>query len=161
MTADVAAGERADALSQFVVAFKHVSGAVRRLRGRDTHHPGELSYAQAGLLFGLAEHGEQSASELAQYADVAPATATEMLDGLESAGLIERRRSEQDRRIVLVSLTPHGTELITERRARYEARWEAALSEFSASELLTAATVLDRIREMFDGLAATAEPGAG
>jgi DNA-binding MarR family transcriptional regulator len=158
MTTSAVTTEREEALSRFVVAFKHLSGAVRRQRGRDGHRSGELTYAQAGLLFGLAENGEQSASELAQYADVAPATATEMLDGLESAGLIERRRSEQDRRIVLVSLTARGTELITERRASYQAHWEEALSEFSPNELLTAANVLDRIRAMFDGLAATAEP---
>ena len=32
--------------------------AVRRLRGRETHRPGELSFAQYSLLFGLATSGE-------------------------------------------------------------------------------------------------------
>jgi DNA-binding MarR family transcriptional regulator len=151
------AAEHAAALERFGVSFKHANAAVRRLRGRNAQRPHELSYAQFGLLFGLAERGELSASELASYADVAPGTATEMLDGLEAAGLIERRRSERDRRSVLVSLTPHGSELLSARRELYQQRWGAALADFSAAELETAAAVLDSMRAMFDELATEAE----
>lgn len=147
------AGPRELALEQFGVSFKRAMGAVRRLRGRDTHRAGELSYAQFGLLFGLAQGGEMSASELALCADVAPATATQMLDSLAAVGLINRRRSETDRRSVIVSLTPRGSELVSERRARYQGRWDAALGEFSAAQLRTASAVLDRMRAMFDELA--------
>ncbi len=153
MSTTASTTERGEALSRFGVAFKHANAAVRRLRGRDTHRPEELSYAQASLLFGLAESGELTASELAQYADVAPGTATQMLDGLELAGLIARRGSERDRRLVIVSLTPRGAELVDERRVRYKVCWEQALTEFSAAELLTAARVLDSMRVMFDSLA--------
>ena len=97
-------GHRA-AVASFAGTFKAAMAAVRRLRGRDTHRPGELSYAQYGLLFGLADGGERSASELAGLADVAPATATQMLDSLVAGGFVERSRSERDRRLVLVSLT--------------------------------------------------------
>jgi DNA-binding MarR family transcriptional regulator len=127
-------------------------GALRRLRGRETQHPGQLSYAQYGLLFGLAEHAELSASRLAVSADLAPGTVTEMLDHLEAAGLVARTRSVRDKRVVLVSLTDRGRQEVAERRARFEGRWAAALAEFSAAELLTAAAVLDRVGEMFDAI---------
>jgi DNA-binding MarR family transcriptional regulator len=104
------------------------------------------------LLFGLAEGGEMSASELAVCADVAPGTATQMLDSLAAAGLIERVRSERDRRSVLISLTARGSELVAARRARYQGLWSEALGEFSREELRTAAAVLDRMRVLFDGL---------
>lgn len=145
------------ALEEFGAAFKRAMGAVRRLRGRDTHRAGELSYAQFGLLFGLAHGGEMSASEVAFCADVAPATATQMLDSLAAAGLIGRRRSEADRRSVLVSLTPRGTEVVAARRARYQGRWDEALGKFSAAELCTASDVLDSVRAMFDELACDVE----
>jgi DNA-binding MarR family transcriptional regulator len=145
--APVAAPE--DAVALYGKAFKGAMGAVRRLRGRDTHHPGELSYAQFGLLFGLAG-GELSASELAGCADLAPGTATQMLDSLEAAGLIARARSERDRRMVLVSLTARGVELVAARRAQYQDRWEAALAGFSAKELRIATAVLERTHAMFD-----------
>jgi DNA-binding MarR family transcriptional regulator len=133
-------------------AFKRAMASVRRLRGRETRRPGELSDAQYGLLFGLREHTELSSSELAVLADLSPATTTEMLEALENAGLVRRARSKHDRRVVLTSLTERGHELVAERHARYEPRWRAAFAEFSEDELRTAAAVLGRMAEMFDEL---------
>ncbi len=141
-------------------AFKAATAAVRRLRGRETHRPGELSYAQYGLLFGLHMCEEpQSSRELALAAGVSAATVAEMLDGLAAAGLVTRIRSEHDKRIVLTSLTDRGRAVIEERRARYEPRWRAALERFSEGELIAAAAVLDAIRQVFDELDET-EPEA-
>ena len=151
--------ERTDALEQLGRSFKGVMGAVRRLRGRETHRPGELSFAQYSLLFGLGDGGELSVRELALTADLAPATVTQMLDSLEAAGLVERVRSQRDRRVVLISLTGRGAELVSTRRARFDPLWRQALAEFDEDELLIAASVLDRLREMFYDVAdAGAEP---
>lgn len=146
----VVSENRTEVLEAVGRAFKGATAAVRRLRGRESHHPGELSYAQYGLLFGLADGSPKSARELALAADVSPATATEMLDALAASGLVERIRSTEDKRIVLTSLTEHGRNLVDERRARYEPLWRGALADFSDEELLAAATVLDRLRTMFD-----------
>jgi DNA-binding MarR family transcriptional regulator len=134
-------------------AFKGALAAVRRLRGRETHRPAGLSYAQFGLLFGLCDGDAKSSRELALAADVSPATAAEMLDGLAASGLVQRTRSLDDKRIVLTSLTERGRAVIEERRARYEPRWRASLERFSDQELLTAAAVLEALRDMFDELA--------
>jgi DNA-binding MarR family transcriptional regulator len=143
---------REEALAQLGSAFKGAMAAIRRLRGRDTHRPCELSFAQYHLLFGLAERDELSAGELAVVADLSPATVTQMLDSLAEMGLVERTRSERDRRVVTCTLTTHGRELITERRAHFEQRWHAALAEFSTQELTTAAAVIDRLRALYDDL---------
>jgi DNA-binding MarR family transcriptional regulator len=139
-----------DPLTQLGQSFKATMVAVRRLRGRETRHPGTLSYAQYSLLFGLADKPELSASQLAVVADLSPATVTEMLDHLESGGLMKRVRSERDKRVVLVSLTSRGRKLVRNRRAAFESRWQAALAEFDDEQLLGAAAVLDRLRELFD-----------
>jgi DNA-binding MarR family transcriptional regulator len=145
------------AVSTFAAAFKRATGAVRRLRGRESQHPGELSYAQYGLLFGLADSGQLSASELAALAAVAPATATEMLDHLAAGGFVERVRSERDRRIVLVSLTPRGAEEVAARRERYEALWARELAGFSVAELTAATAVLERTAAVFVEIAAESD----
>ncbi len=144
---------RSESLQAFGRAFKAANAALRRMRGRETHHPGELSYAQYGLLFGMCDGVPRSLRELAIAADVSPATAAEMLDSLAAADLVERIRSVEDKRVVLTSLTERGHALVDERRARYERRWRAALKQFSDEELLTAAAVLDRVRAMFDEFA--------
>ena len=143
---------REEALLQLGAAFKGIMGAVRKLRGRETHRAGELSFAQYHLLFGLSGEGELSTSKLAATADLSPATVTQMLDGLVAMGLVERTRSDSDRRVVTCALTDRGRELIAEKRAHWEQRWNQTLSEFSTEELATAAAVLGRLQAMYDQL---------
>jgi MarR family transcriptional regulator, organic hydroperoxide resistance regulator len=131
-------------------ALKSCLSAVRRLRGRENRAHGELSDAQYGLLFNLVEHEAMPTSELACLANLSPATATGMLDGLVAAGLVSRTRSERDRRVVLTSLTQHGRALVDARHAEFAPRFAAALAEFSDDELRTAAAVFGRLGAMFD-----------
>jgi DNA-binding MarR family transcriptional regulator len=123
------------------------------MRGRESRRTGELRDAQYSLLFGLRERSASTLSELAYAADLSPASATEMLDGLAAEGLVKRERSEDDRRVVLISLTDRGRGLVDERHARFEPRWRAAFAGFSDQELLTAAAVLERLRGFFDEIA--------
>ena len=148
----VRTASRAEALETFGRAFKASHAALRRLRGRETQRPGELSHAQYSLLFALRDDVPRSLRELADAADVAPTTAVEMLDALAAAGLVLRARSTEDKRVVLTSLSDRGRAVVDERRARFEPRWQAALRQFSPEELLTAALVLDQVRVMFDEL---------
>ena len=156
----VAADRRTEALQSFGRSFKAVGASMRRLRGRETHRSGELSYAQYGLLFGLCDGEPKSSRELALAADVSPASAAEMLDTLAASGLVARTRSQDDKRIVLTSLTDRGHAVVEERRARYEPRWRAALEQFGEDELLTAAEVLDALRRMFEELAESEASGS-
>ncbi len=137
---------------QLGLAFKRAMVAVRKLRGRETHRPGQISYAQYGLLFGLAGTCERSARELADHADLSPASVAQMLEHLEAAGLVKRTRSEQDRRVVLSTLTERGVEVIATRQAQMEPRWQSALAEFSDDDLDAAARVLNRLADYFDDL---------
>ena len=137
---------------QLGTAFKRAMVAVRRLRGRETHRPAQISYAQYGLLFSLAGMYELSARDLAEHADLMPATVTQMLESLETQGLVTRIRSDQDRRVVLSSLTERGEQLVAARHAQMEPRWRAALEEFDDAELVVAARVLDRLADYFDAL---------
>jgi MarR family transcriptional regulator, organic hydroperoxide resistance regulator len=150
----VSEADRRQAMEQLARSFKGSMAAVRRMRGRESHRPGELSDAQYSLLFGLRESDAVRTSELALAADLSPASTTEMLDSLAGAGLVTRVRSDQDRRVVLTSLTDRGRELVEERRARFEPRWLAAMDGVSERDLLITAGVLDRLRELFDELAA-------
>jgi DNA-binding MarR family transcriptional regulator len=78
-----------------------------------------------------------------------------MLDHLENHGLVARTRSERDKRVVLISLTEHGSELVRARRERLESRWQEALAGFSDDELRTTAAVLGRLSQLFDNFDGT------
>ena len=136
---------------------RRLMGAVRRLRGRETHSSDELSNAQFQLLFGLRAGKLLSGGELAFVAGLSPATTTQMLDGLEAAGLVVRERSLQDRRKVMTSLTERGHALV-ESATRASRRCGTRRSPgFSDDELATAGAVMDKLGELFDELA-TADP---
>ncbi|MGH2862585.1 MAG: MarR family winged helix-turn-helix transcriptional regulator [Solirubrobacteraceae bacterium] len=137
---------------QVGLAFKRAMVAVRRLRGRETQRIGQLSYAQYGLLHGLAGRFECSARELAEHTDLSPATVTQMLEHLEAAGLVTRTRSAEDRRVVLSVLTERGAAVVAERQQRMDGGWKAALGEFSDEELAAAAKVLQRVADLFESL---------
>ncbi len=135
---------------QVGLAFKRAMVAVRRLRGRETQRIGQMSFAQYGLLHGLAGARERSARELAEQTDLSPATVTQMLESLEAAGLVTRTRSEQDRRVVLSVLTERGAAIVSERQQQMEVRWKAALEDLSDDELAAAAKVLHRVADVFE-----------
>jgi DNA-binding MarR family transcriptional regulator len=144
--------ERAAAMERFGQAFKGAFAAVRRLRGREGHRPGELSHAQYQVLFELFQRGELPVGELASCADMSPASISEMLDRLADMGLVERGRSNADRRVVVCSLTAAGRRRCEERHARIAPLWEAALERYTGDELALAADVLESLRGMFERL---------
>src|ERR1700759_1331096 len=141
---------RRPAAQELGQAFKSCLSAVRRLRGRENRAHGELSDAQYGLLFNLVDHEPLPTSELACLANLSPATATGMLDGLVAAGLVERTRSERDRRGAPTPPPAPGRALVGARHAEFAPRFSAALAEFSDDELRTAAAVFARLGAMFD-----------
>ena len=67
-----------------------------------------LSTSQLLVLELLAEDSTQTVGSIAERVGLAQATITNMVDRLETKGLVERQRSESDRRQVNVILTAAG-----------------------------------------------------
>jgi len=72
-----------------------------------------ITYPQYLTLMALWQHRTDTVSELAQHLDLAAHAMTPLLQRLEQAGLIVRRRSPIDSRAVLIELTSVGVELET------------------------------------------------
>jgi DNA-binding MarR family transcriptional regulator len=155
------AGEFSPELTALGLAFRRLSRALNRLRGRDTHLEGtELSHAQFQLLIELHERGELPAGELAIAAELAPGTVTQMLDALAESGHVERVRSDVDRRVVVSRLTPSGERQIEAKRAIWQARWEEALAGVSKRDIVAATGVLARLGAMFEDVPAELDESA-
>ena len=71
-----------------------------------------LTLPQYVVLRSAAVLGGPTVSELADEADLTAPTVVGVLDKLEAKGLIERRRSTQDRRAVHVALTKAGSDAL-------------------------------------------------
>lgn len=153
MPAKAGPGTRQEALEAFGDSFRALTGAVRRLEARDTHRPGEVSFAQYKLLFVLDRAGELTTGELALAAGLSAASVSAMLDALVGLDLVARTRLQADRRVVVVGLTERGRARVAERHAEIQPRWEAALAPFDNGDLQAAAAVLDRLTAMFNDFA--------
>jgi DNA-binding MarR family transcriptional regulator len=138
-------------------AVSRLLGAERRVRGRDQQRPGELSFAQVRALAALGREQELTAGQLARAADLNPASVTAMLDHLETAGIVERHRSDADRRVCRVSLTPQGEQLLDRKLTAWQARWRERLARFDDGEIATAAQVVSEIAALFDAIASGPE----
>ncbi len=99
---DVAAFTR-----QAVMLILHI---MRNLRtaGMEVNLDIELSYPQILVLYALLEKGTSSMSELSKWLKISHGVATRTVDRLVDKGMVERRHGSEDRRVVLVSLSPNG-----------------------------------------------------
>jgi len=105
-----------------------------------------LTGAQARVVRLLEEAGRPvRMADIAAALEVAPRTATSMVDGLEASGLVARAIDPRDRRSILVSLTVAGDELL-DRLAQARRRTADAvfsrLSPLERGELERLLTVL-------------------
>jgi DNA-binding MarR family transcriptional regulator len=115
-------------------------------------HRGALSLIHLNVLAALEAEGPMSMSRLAESLDVSVASATGIIDRMEKRGIVERRHSESDRRIVEVHLTPTGLGIFslmdTERRARLQ-RLVELMSDDDLAALLVGLRAFRAAREKF------------
>ena len=131
------------------VALGLHSAAIHLLRNvRRQDDAMRIGSAQASALSVLVFGGPRTLGDLAEIEMVRPPTMTRIIDGLEQAGLVERKRSAQDRRKVELLATARGLRLLEAGRARRVAVLSQALRRLSSAEfslLEHAAPVLQRL----------------
>ena len=126
--------KNAGAKEGFETADRLHSAAIhllRRLRVRDRESgvgPAQLS-ALSVLVFG----GPKSLSELADAEQVRPPTMSRIVGGLERAGLVRRRATEDGRRVRLEA-SAKGTKILQEGRMRRVESLAKALDALSEKE---------------------------
>jgi DNA-binding MarR family transcriptional regulator len=98
-------------MGEVLVHFRTVVRAIRRHYQRVEQACG-ISGAQLWALAQLAEAPGLRVGELAQALAIHQSTASNLLDKLESAGLVSRRRSDEDLRVVRLHLTARGRRVL-------------------------------------------------
>ncbi|GAB2731288.1 MarR family winged helix-turn-helix transcriptional regulator [Kitasatospora kifunensis] len=125
--------------------------AMRKARSRGAD-AGGLSLAQMALLDPLSLGGDLPVGQLASAAGVSVPTATRMLQQLETKGIVTRRRSPEDERRVLISLTEEGVERLTRLREQRRERQALGYAAFAPAERAQLAEQLNRLAEIINGL---------
>ncbi|NVO08080.1 MAG: MarR family transcriptional regulator [Rhodoferax sp.] len=105
----------------------------------------DLTNAQWIPLYKLYSSNASTVAELARVCNLDAGAMTRMLDRLEAKGLCKRVRSETDRRVVNIELTPAGTKAASDIPEILSGVQNAHLAGFSVEEFETLRAFLRRI----------------
>lgn len=141
------------ALKLWVVMNRAVRSIEARLR-RQVEAWG-LSYTEFAVLEVLLHKGTLPIGEIGGRILLASGSMTYVVDKLEQRGLLRRRASEADRRVIRAELTDAGRDLIARVFAEHERLLADLLAPLDADEQRAAADLVKRV-----GLHAAAEDAA-
>jgi DNA-binding MarR family transcriptional regulator len=105
----------------------------------------ELTFSQWTTLVALHDGRIQTAGDLAQNICHDAGSLTRLIDQMVDRGLVTRSRSETDRRVVTLSLTPRGMTLVETLAPKVMHLWNGLLSGFTHEEVDTLIDLLTRL----------------
>jgi DNA-binding MarR family transcriptional regulator len=122
---------------------------ARQLRGTSqaTLAPWDITLAQLRALRVLGHHGTQRMSELSEHLRIAARSTTEVVEALESRGLVDRRPDPADGRATLAGLTPEGSRVLSAIRAAKGTEAERTFDRLSAEDKAHLARILAKLRD--------------
>jgi DNA-binding MarR family transcriptional regulator len=133
---------------ELVEAFERLTAAVLRRRGLD----GEtLPPTQRVALAAVVCDGPLRLRALAERIGTTDATASRTVDALEAAGFVARDVAPDDRRGIVVRVTPAGTQRLEERRRQFAETLEAGLADLPTDDAERLVRLLDDLARALDG----------
>ncbi|MFY9178527.1 MAG: MarR family transcriptional regulator [Venatoribacter sp.] len=144
--------------------YEEVLVALRRIiRATDMHSrqlnkSAGLTSPQLLILQLLRRHGELTSSEIAAHVSLSQATVTTIIDRLESRKLVQRERSQQDRRKVLVFLTEQAEKLLLNAPKPLQEHFVKQFQDLHDWEQSMILSALERVAYMMDAQHIDASP---
>lgn len=110
-----------------------------------------LSVPQFRVLAFLSRSPDASLSEVADYIGITRASASTLVDRLVQKGLINRQEDPQERRQIMLTLTPQGQTDLTTMRTQTRQSIAQLLEQLTAAELDQVTTGLALLERVFTG----------
>jgi DNA-binding MarR family transcriptional regulator len=137
--------------SQLIQALRQFVDVAMHWTMRDRVHFAKttgLSLPQFGILMQLHHRGDCGISDISERFDITAPAASQLVDKLVQAGLIERTEDPDDRRVKQIALSSKGRLMIeTGSRERY--RWMdkivKELDPIQRDKVLEALTILNQV----------------
>ncbi|MGR3394445.1 MarR family winged helix-turn-helix transcriptional regulator [Pseudooceanicola nanhaiensis] len=140
-----------------LIALRRILRATE-LYGRRLAKEAGMTAVQFRVLQIIAEHGHATPTAIANRMGVTQATMTALINKLVERQLVERRRSETDRRQTNVCITPRGIEAVDDApdplQQRYVKNFEA-LEDWEQAMIVAS---LERVAAMLDADGLDASP---
>jgi len=117
-----------------------------------------MTVPQLVCMMKIDELGPLPVKQLAEEAFISPSTVVGIVDRLERHGVFRRERSVRDRRLVRVSLTDKGREILAENPSPLHEAFADSLHALPDLEKATMAMSLEKIVELMSSQPAEAAP---
>jgi DNA-binding MarR family transcriptional regulator len=143
---DTAGRRETDSDETLSEAFSSVARQLRHT-SQETLAPWDITPSHLRALRVLMRHGVMRLSELSDHLHIAARSTTEVVDALETRGLVERRPDPDDRRATLVEVTEHGTSVLDAIRAARGIEAERAFGRLSQADRAHLARILRKLRD--------------
>ncbi len=124
-----------DPIEQTIALFGEFMGKVAMSTLAEWMNDTQLTMAQCRVLIALAQERVSTVGKLAERLKVGEPTASHLVDRMVHGGLAERTEDPQDRRRVLVSLSPEGRKLAEQRLQSKKERLRELLRGVSEEDL--------------------------
>lgn len=123
---------------------------VTELNSRTLARDSAINTSQLIVMQLLAREGEALPSVIAKNVELKQATVTVLLNKLEEAGLVTRRRDTEDRRRIWVSLTEGGRSVLETSPDPLQDRFRNAFERLEDWEQAMLVTALERVAALLD-----------
>jgi DNA-binding MarR family transcriptional regulator len=140
-------GSRADLVDRYLRAQPHLQRRLAEELSDDLRAEiGTLTLHQLRALHTIHRRGSVTMSELASCLEATSmSSATQMADRLARTGLVQRDHDDPDRRVVRLSLTPRGRDVLDRSSALRRRGLRQALSSLDDEELATLVGLTERV----------------
>lgn len=135
-------------ISEFLTRVDALAERLRPKRRPQDAKATECAPRELRALAALGRHGRVTMTALAGILDVPLSTASRIVERLAAKGLVERRQSAQDRRVVEVAFGRRGSRINRYVEASRRAEAETMLSGLSARERVR---LLRQLGRLLDG----------
>lgn len=139
-------------------ALRRITRSIA-LHSRQLAAYSNITAPQLVCLRAVVENGPLTATAISREIHVSPSTVVGILDRLEDKGWIKRERGREDRRIVFVTATDAGAQLVQDTPSPLQKKLADALNALPALEQATITMSLERIVHLMESTS-EAEPEA-
>jgi DNA-binding MarR family transcriptional regulator len=122
-----------------IVGNKKNASLIENLRGEN-----------AVLTWLVRQEEDVHPGDLAEKLSLVPGRMTDILKTLEKKGMIRRERDPEDRRRVLVRITPKGARSVTERREQIRVQYSGLYEALGLDDTVKLIELLHKVNRYFD-----------
>lgn len=145
-------GEKLSEMSNGIKIFSSLKRVGHMLKSSMGQHFNEMNLTgPQGMMMGILSHdGEMKISDLSEKIGLSNSTVSGIIDRLEKQGLVERTRSNEDRRVVYVNISAEFKKNSKANFCKIEKTFEDIMKKATDEEISAILKGLDTLEKLMD-----------